>query len=113
MKSVINHFGSTVFSVQETHYQKKGKFNLENFQIFEALRTKEGGGTMLGVHVSLQPVLVSEYSETFELLVVECKTNNQNIRFITGYGPQETWDLGTKLVFFNVVEEEVSKGCLQ
>ena len=113
LKSVINHFGSTVFSVQETHYRKKGKFNLDNFQIFEALRTKEGGGTMLGVHVSLQPVLVSEYSETFELLVVECKTNNQNIRFITGYGPQETWDLGTKLVFFNVVEEEVSKSISQ
>ena len=73
------------------------------------IRTKEGGGTMLGVHVSLQPVLINEYSGTFELLVVEVKTDERRIRVITGYGPQESWEIETKMLFFNAVEEEVAR----
>ena len=60
-----------MFSVQETHYSKKGRFQLEKFVIFEAIRkSKERGGSMLGVHVDFHPVLVKEYSEEFELIVV-------------------------------------------
>ena len=44
---------------------------MNNFQIFEAIRQnkEKGGGTMLGIHNSLKPVLIEEYSESFELLV--------------------------------------------
>ena len=71
LKSLITHFKSSIFSVQETHYRKKGRFTQENFAIFEAIRKKEGGGSMLGVHVSLKPVLITEHSDTFELIVVQ------------------------------------------
>ena len=40
---------------------------------------------MLGVHVDLQPVLVKEYSDEFELIVVEVITGNTKIRIMTGY----------------------------
>ena len=47
---------------------------MQDYHIFEAIRkNKEKGGTLLGVHVGLEPVLISEYSDTFELLVVEVK----------------------------------------
>ena len=45
---------------------------------------------MLGIHVSLKPVFISEYSDTFELIVVEVKMATTCIRVITGYGPQDT-----------------------
>ena len=81
--------------------QKKGQFQIDNFEIFESIRkNKEKGGTLLGVHKSLEPVLIEEYSETFELLVAEIKTTNQSIRIITGYGPQENWKLDEKMPFF-------------
>ena len=64
---------------------------------------------MIGVHVDLQPVLVSEYSDTFELLVVEVKTNKKQIRVITGYGPQESWTQEQRLPFFSALEEEILK----
>ena len=64
---------------------------------------------MLGVHVGLQPVLITEHSGTFELLVVEVKTNKRRVRILTGYGPQETWNLEEKMLFFNAVEEEIAK----
>ena len=45
---------------------------VENFHIFETIRkSKMKGGTMLGVHMSLQPVLVKEVCDQFELIVVE------------------------------------------
>ena len=64
---------------------------------------------MMGVHVSLQPVLVSEYCDTFELIVVEIKASDRNIRVITGYGPQENVNLEIKMNFFSTLEEEVIK----
>ena len=63
---------------------------------------------MLGVHVSLQPVLMSEYSDTFELKVVKIKVTDKNIWVITGYGPQETWAMDVKMKLFCDLEEEIA-----
>ena len=64
---------------------------------------------MIGVHKSLKPVLINEYSETFELLVVEINAANRDIRVISGYGPQENWKECDKTPFFEALEEEVIK----
>ena len=109
LKHIITHFKSYIFSVQETHFRKKGRFTHDNYMIFESIRKKEGGGSMLGVHVSLQPVLITEYSDIFELIVVEIKVTDKNIRVITGYGPQEIWDMDVKMKFFCALEEEIAK----
>ena len=113
LKNIINHFKSSVFSVQETHYKKKGKFKLDNYAIFEAIRKKEGGGSLLGVHVALNPVLISEYSDEIELIVVEISIEQYKIRVITGYGPQEVWNLDVKMKFFLALEEEVAKATIE
>ena len=108
LKNKINHLGSSIFAVQETHYTRKGKFKLKDFQIFESIRkNKDHGGSMLGIHVGLQPVLVSEYSEQFELIVVEIEIADLNIRVITGYGPQETWDENERVPFYTALEKEI------
>ena len=41
---------------------RKGRVEIEDFIIFEAIRIKEHG-TMLGAHVSLKPILINEHSE--------------------------------------------------
>ena len=71
--------------VQETHFQKKGTFQMNNFQIFECIRkNKEKGGTLIGIHSSLNPILVSEYDNMFELIVVE--TSSAQLRQTSGGG---------------------------
>ena len=62
---------------------------------------------MLGVHVGLQPVLIKEYNEQFELLVVQITAAEKDIRVITGYGPQESWTDNGRLPFFTALEEEI------
>ena len=64
---------------------------------------------MLGIHKSLNPVLVEEYSETFELIVTEVKVEGQEIKVMSGYGPQESWKDSDKMPFFVALEEEISK----
>ena len=92
LKNKLKYFQSTIFSVQESHYAKKGKFVMDKFIIFEAIRkSKIKGGSILGVHVDLKPVLVKEYSESFELIVVEVEIGTTRVRVMTGYGPQENW----------------------
>ena len=62
---------------------------------------------MLGIHTGLQPVLVSEYSDKFELIVVEVQIGNKSIRVITGYGPQESWDSSERIPFFTALEAAI------
>ena len=53
--------------VQETHFATKGKVEIPNFELFESFRkSKEKGGTIVGVHKALHPILISEYNDPFE-----------------------------------------------
>ena len=91
LKNEIKKSNAAVFTIQESHYNKKGKLKIENFEIFEAIRKKQSGGSLIGAHKALNPILISEYSEDFELIVIEIKIKNKEIRVMTGYGLQETW----------------------
>ena len=106
----IKETKSTIFTIQETNHKTKGRYKNDGFIIFEAIRkNKEKGGTMLGIHKSLEPVLIEEYSDNFELIVTEIKIANKEVRMMTGYGPQEYWTDDEKMPFFVALEEEVSK----
>ena len=87
LKNEVITLKAAVFTIQETHFMKKGKFKMPNYEIFEAIRNKKNGGTMIGAHKAVNPILVAEYSEDFELLVVEIQIRNKEIRIISGYGP--------------------------
>ena len=108
LKNKLQYFNSTIFTIQETHFAKKGKFIMDKFVIFESIRKcKQKGGSILGAHKDLNPVLVSEYSDEFELLVVEVNTGNTKIRIFTGYGPQESWEDSHRLPFFEALKKEI------
>ena len=117
LRSKINSFkheirksNAAIFTIQETHFMKKGKLKIPGYEIFEAIRSnKKGGGTLIGVHKALKPMLIKEYSDNFELLCVDVKINNYEIRVISGYGPQETWSEDDRLPFFLALEDEICK----
>ena len=79
LKSEVINTGANLVTVQETHFRKKGKLKLPDFISFEAIRTKKGGGTLIAAHVDLNPKLIVEYSDDFELLVVEIETKERTI----------------------------------
>ena len=108
-KNEIKEVNAAIFTLQEVHFERKGKFQLDNYEIFESIRKKAKGGTAIGVHKALEPFLIQEYSEEFELLVVEVKIGNKEVRIISGYGPQENWPAAARMPFFMALEEEVVK----
>ena len=57
-KNELKSCDAGVFTVQETHYASKGKLKIENFEIFESIRNKVKGGTMIGAHMGLKPSLI-------------------------------------------------------
>ena len=63
---------------------------------------------MCAIHEDFEPKLIEEYSDDFELLVVELKTNNKEIRVISGYGLQENIE-EDKMPFFVAREEDIIK----
>ena len=82
---------------------------MTNMVVFEAIQTKKGGGTMCAVREELNPKLIEEYKDPFELLVVEIEVKKKEILIITGYGTQENMEEGKILPFFMALEEEVEK----
>ena len=68
---------------------------------------------MIGVHNSLKPMLITEYSDDFELLVVEIEAGINQVRIISGYGPQESWTESERLPFFLALDKEIVKAGLQ
>ena len=108
-KSVLKQSNAGLFTVQESHYATKGKVQVENFEVFEAIRKKAKGGTIIGAHKALKPCLIQEYSSEFELLIVEIKVSNKEIRVMSGYGPQESWSESERMPFFLALEQEIVK----
>ena len=112
-KSLNAEVGNTlanIVTVQEMHYKQKGKFQMDpSFVLFEAIRKRKGGGTLVAIHEDLNPKLIEEYSEDFELLVVEVETEENQIRIMSGYGPQENWDEEIRIPFFLALETEIEK----
>ena len=109
LKSEIRKTNASIFTIQETCLKRKGKFQFKGYEIFEAIRNKDKTGTLIGVHKSLKPVLISEYSEDIEMLVVEIHVAGKDIRLISGVGPQENQVEAARLPFFLTLEKEINK----
>ena len=58
-------------TLQETHFLRKGRLVLNNMVVFKAIRSRKGGGTLCAINEQLNPKLIEEYNEPFQLLVVE------------------------------------------
>ena len=58
LKSELKYLGAGIFTLQETHLKKKGQLKIEDWDLFESIRPKEFGGTMIGVHKAFSPILV-------------------------------------------------------
>ena len=97
----VESLGAGIITLQETHFKRKGTLNgkIVDYEFFEAIRKKQKGGTLIGAHKSLDPVLIEEYSDEFELIVVEVRLGTMDTRIISGYGPQENWKMEQKLPF--------------
>ena len=52
-------------------------------------------------------MLIEEYNDDFEMIVVEIVVANKEIRLITGYGPQENLSEMERMPFFLALEQEV------
>ena len=66
----IEYHNPNIIFIQETYFIRKGRFKLNNFTVFEAIRDTKCGGTMIVIKNDLNPKLVNEYNEGFELIIV-------------------------------------------
>ena len=99
-----------IVTIQETHSKRKGKIIMaKEFVIFEAIRPSKNGGTLCAIHEDLNPKLIEEYNNPFELLVVQVEVQNKSVRIMTGVGPQENWEENKRTPFFIALEAEVVK----
>ena len=52
----VGHLDAELFTFQKTHFERKGKFNTEysGFDVFETIRPKHKGGSLIKAHRSLE-----------------------------------------------------------
>ena len=110
LNAEVQSVQANIVTVQETHSTQKGRIKMDSkLVISEAIRKRKGGGTLVAAHEDFQPKLIEEYSEDFELLVIELSTENKDIRVISGYGPQEIWEEDRRLPYFIALKTEIEK----
>ena len=81
---------------------------IPGYQNFEKLRNgKSGGGLLTSITEDLNPVLINSANEDIELITVEINVDNQKIRIINGYGPQEYDETKMILSYWHELEAEV------
>ena len=90
-KKVISELDPSVFFVQETKLKEQGRIKLNEYIIFEKLRStrKNGGGLAIGCKPELSPIWVREGDDDIETLSIDNFVKNIKIRCCTGYGFQE------------------------
>ena len=93
--------------IQETKMRKYGTVKLNNYQVFEKIRSGYGGGLLTAVNLNLNPVLVEAVNDESEILVVQCQVGKNGLRIINAYGPQEDDPTSKRLDFWQSLEQEV------
>lgn len=112
LQAAVQQTNANLVTIQETHSKRKGKIQIKDHIVFEAIRKAKGGGTMISGHKDLNPKLIEQYEDEFELLVVEIELKQNKVRVISGYGPQENWPEEKRMPFFIALETEVEKAAL-
>ena len=95
-------------TLQETKFISRGNIKLDNYDIFEKVRTDKGGGGLLtAVDQNLDPAEVECSNSEVEILIVQCQVNNMKMRIINCYGPQESDSELKRLEFWQTLEQEI------
>ena len=104
-------FKPSIVTLQETKVRKSGRLKLKGYQIFENVRKDgNGGGLLTAADENLMPVLISTGKEDdSEILTIQVKAGNHDIRIINAYGPQEDDSNKDEIYrFWQEIEEEIT-----
>ena len=94
--------------MQETKFSKQGLFKIPGYQIFENVRkNRKGGGLLTAAIDDINPVLINCGSEENEILTIQVKVNENKIRVINAYGPQEDADINKLISFWQDIEAQI------
>ena len=103
----ISCFKPSIITLQETKLTTKGRIKIKGYEVFEYIRTeKGGGGLMTAIDVNLNPEIVTEGTES-EVLTVQIRAGNVDIRIINAYGPQEDEGMSEIVQFWLDLEGEI------
>ena len=108
LEANINIFKKpSCITLQETKLPKNSNFQVGNYQVFQKNRNGTGGGLLTAVDPDLDPVQIATRNEEAEILTVQIYLNNQKLRIINAYGPQDDDIQQSKLNFWLGIEEEI------
>ena len=108
-KNTLNVLKPEVFFIEETKLKDEGKFDVENYNIFELVRKSRdgGGGLAIGCKRELQACWVREGNDKVEALSVDIFLKGFKIRCCVAYGCQESDSVDRKEAFWQYLNEEV------
>ena len=92
LKDNIGIFKPSIITLQETKVRKKGLVKLPGYQVYEWVRTENiGGGLMTAIDEKIDSVVITDDCSNSEILTIQIKVENLDIRIINAYGPQEDY----------------------
>ena len=104
MKHALKHYKKpSCVTIQESKL-KSGNIKIPGYQLlFKNSENCGGGGLITAIDENLQSIQVS--SSELDILVVQVKVGEYNIRIINGYGPQEAGNESERHLMYEFWQE--------
>ena len=88
-KKIIRQSEASVWTMQETKCSQNNKLKMDDFIIYEKVRSeKEGGGVAIAAKRDLNPVLTAEGEDEIEAISIDIHPSKIVISCTSAYGPQ-------------------------
>ena len=112
LKFNITSLKPHIIVIQETKLKRKSQCSLQGYKCFNTVRGDSGGGLTIACKISLEPAKVYEGDDENEVLVVQVKMMNMDIRIIAGYGAQECAPTVIREKYRTTIEEQIIRSYL-
>ena len=112
LKFVVANLDPQIIVIQETKLKRKTQCPLDGYEPFHSIRGDSGGGILVACKFNLSPTRIFEGDKECEVLVVQIKMAEIDIRIIAGYGAQECAPVVVREKYRSTIEEQVVRAQL-
>ena len=113
LKQILCEHDVDILLLTETKVHTSSSIKLEGYQLFPAVRSKrQGGGILVAIKYGLCSSIMVDKGDEAEFITVRLRFDDQHIRLVLVYGPQENDSVNKIQDFYDSISVQVERANL-
>ena len=110
LKQILCEHDVDILLLTETKVHTSSSIKLEGYQLFPAVRSKrQGGGILVAIKYGLCSSIMVDKGDEAEFITVCLRFDDQHIRLVLVYGPQENDSVNKIQDFYDSISVQVER----